>query len=108
MVSDCGRVVRLKDGKMRRELKAFMVHGYPTVELYVNGWGRTVPLHRLVVETFRRPLRVGEIVHHMNEDRGDPRLTNLHICTHYENLACPPIKYTVRPFFHRQISLENS
>ena len=38
-------------------------------------------IHVLVFKTFKRPLKKGEVVHHLNEDKTDNRLQNLDVMT---------------------------
>lgn len=42
--------------------------------LRVNLKDKSFSIHRLLFETFVRPLKKGEIVHHLNENKTDNRL----------------------------------
>ena len=57
-------------------------YGYCRVRLYNNcGDAKHYHVHRLVVETFIRPLQDKEQVNHINEIKTDNRIENLEICT---------------------------
>ena len=58
-------------------------HGYLTVAV----GGRTSYVHRIVFEVFNYMIPEGWDVDHVNDDRGDNRLANLQVMTHYDNLT---------------------
>jgi hypothetical protein len=76
LVSSLGRIQHARSKKLRA------VHldqyGYAMVSLYVTGTTKiTRRVHRLVLDTFVRPARDGEMSEHLNGDRADNRLCNL-------------------------------
>jgi hypothetical protein len=94
-VSDRGRVRRTVCGhcgaplarNARTALSEGERNGYAFVNLYAGKRkAAAVSVHRLVVQTFIRPLRDGEVPNHKNFDRGDNRIENLEIVTASENL----------------------
>lgn len=71
--------------------KKLTYHGYTLVHKPGHPAARTdgyVLLHHLVMEdALGRYLRPGEIVHHINEDRTDNRITNLKLTTRAEHIT---------------------
>jgi hypothetical protein len=92
-VSDLGRVrsvPRLDVNKVPRggifmKLRECPVHHYITVKLTKNGKSKLCKVHRLVLEAFRRPSKVGEISLHGDDVKSNNSLTNLRWGTSKEN-----------------------
>lgn len=95
-VSDLGRVrsvdrwVRLKNGRMRfaagRVLSQSSIKsGHRTVCLYVGAAGRTVLVHRVVLEAFVGPCPTGNECCHGEGGPADNTVANLRWDTHAEN-----------------------
>lgn len=80
-VSNKGRVKSLNYRRSKEEhiMKVTTSHdGYLYLTLYKKGYQNYYPtIHRLVFQTFVRPLRKGEDVHHLNENKLDNRVENL-------------------------------
>jgi hypothetical protein len=62
-------------------------HGYPLVNLKLEGKGRTWPVHILVCMAFHGPRPLGKEVAHGNGDRADACAANLRWATPAENNA---------------------
>lgn len=88
-VSRAGRVVRRGPGDAGIvEVKALdNGHGYKTIHATMNRQYIHVYIHRLVYEIFVGEIPDGWDVDHVNDQRGDNRLENLCIMTHYDNLT---------------------
>ncbi len=86
-VSDQGRVMSHKHGKGRILKTGADKRGYPSVNLFTNGVGKSRTVHTLVAEAFLgpRPTPRHEI-DHKDENKENNRAGNLHWCTHGENL----------------------
>ena len=86
-VSNKGQVRRLlKSGQYHTTFGATVNKGYKIVVFMKNGVKfKRAFVHRLVAETFVRPLKENEIVHHINHIRTDNRLQNLQIMTKEEH-----------------------
>lgn len=96
-VSDLGRIRSLgrmcnsKNNSVQKKRARILsqeitIHGYCRVRLYgEDGKGAHKAVHRIVAETFIRPMKNGEQVNHLNEIKTDNRLSNLEICTPKEN-----------------------
>ncbi len=60
--------------------------GYPVISGY-QPYGLSTPrLHRIVWETFFGKIPAGMEVNHIDNDRANPRLSNLELLTHRENI----------------------
>ena len=66
--------------------------GYLRVGLYKNGKLYIKRIHRLMAETFIRPLKKGEVVDHIDGCRSRNVLSNLRICSQKENCNNPIAK----------------
>lgn len=78
-VADTGMVLR--NGKLTKGYNNG--HGYLTVPVA----GRTTYIHRLVFEVLVGQLPDDREIDHINDKRGDNRLENLRVVTHYQNLT---------------------
>ena len=77
-VADTGMVLR--NGKLTKGYNNG--HGYLTVPIA----GHTTYIHRLVFEVFVGQIPDDRELDHINDKRGDNRLENLRVVTHYQNL----------------------
>ncbi len=75
-VSNLGRVRRVEYIKQREDF-----NGYPIVNLYKGGEGKTAKVHRLVAQAFiPNPDNLSQ-VNHKNENKADNRVINLEWCS---------------------------
>ena len=82
-VSDTGMV--LHNGKLTKGNDNG--HGYMTVAIA----GQTSYVHRVVFETLVGEIPIGHEIDHIDNSRGNNRLDNLRIVTHYDNLTKNPL-----------------
>ena len=85
-VSDFGRVKSIRNGKGRILKIQTQSAGYPCVFLSCNGEKKCLLVHRLVGENFLEQPENKTIVHHINQDRQDPKKENLQWVTYKENM----------------------
>jgi len=90
-VSSLGNVKRTASGKGARVghnlAGGRAKSGYRTVNLQINGVGKTFNVHALVCAVFHGPRPDGREVAHGNGDRADNRAENLRWCTRKENAS---------------------
>ena len=79
-ISSKGRALSLCN-KLPHKLKSFMCNGYLCVSIY--GYDRRI--NRLVAQAFIPNPDNTPIVHHINHDKTDNRVSNLSWATHSEN-----------------------
>ena len=79
-ISSKGRAISLCN-KLPHQLKSFMCNGYLCVSMY--GYDRRI--NRLVAQAFIPNPEKKPIVHHINHDKTDNRVSNLAWATHSEN-----------------------
>ena len=84
-VSDHGQVRRRSDGKAMR--LGTQPNGYAAIGLARDGAKHRRSVHRLVMLAFSRRNIAGRVVHHVNGDKADNRLSNLDVVTHQEHCA---------------------
>lgn len=60
--------------------------GYAEINIYRDGIGRTLRVHRLVVQAFIGPIPRDLVVNHKNGERADNRICNLEVITIRENI----------------------
>lgn len=63
---------------------------YLKVHLFKDGKVHQKLVHRLMAETFIRPMNKGEVVDHLNKNTKDNRLENLEIISQSENVRRSP------------------
>lgn len=82
-VSNFGNIRRTAGGKGTKLNRNFRKPrtGYHTVRLCIDGKPFTVAVHRLVVQTFLRPILAGECVNHLDGNKLNNRVENLEITT---------------------------
>lgn len=93
LVSNTGKVFRAPalglNGRVKKQGAVpvwYDGQGYPTVSLRsVDGQTLKVSVHRLMAESWIRPLKPGECVCHVNDIKTDNRLANLVIGDHKLN-----------------------
>lgn len=85
-VSDQGRVISRKHGKLRmKALTSAGKSGHLNVKLSRDGIPKTKKVHQLVLLAFVGPRPPGLVTRHLNGCPSDNRLTNLAYGTHAEN-----------------------
>lgn len=86
-VSNLGQVKSLpKNGKKNRILKIERCkNGYLRVQLYKNGIGKHLLVHRLVAEAFLDNPNNLPYVNHIDEDKANNKVENLEYCDHVYN-----------------------
>ncbi len=79
----CSRICGRAMSRMRKGHKAWLDrHGYWNVMHYRAGRRQACRVHVLIAEmVLKRPLKEGEVVHHINLNTKDNRHKNLLICT---------------------------
>ena len=82
-ISTRGRVFSKKKGDMRELKPSF--NKYLKVILYKEGKSYTKRIHRLVCETFLKRVEGKNVVDHINRNKLDNRLENLHWVNYREN-----------------------
>ncbi len=86
MISDRGRVKSLKFGKTKILNSRISKNGYDECYLSIDGKGKQVKVHRLVLQHFLLNPENKPHVNHINSKRDDNRLENLEWCTNKENM----------------------
>ncbi len=61
--------------------------GYLTLRMCENGVRRSYRIHRMVWECWHGPIAPGMEINHKDFDKLNPRLSNLELMTHAENVA---------------------
>lgn len=61
-------------------------HGYPSVILYKNGKGTRKKIHPIVAACFIGPRPDNLTINHLDGNKLNNRVSNLHYCTHKENM----------------------
>ena len=80
-VSDLGRVRSLKFGKVKVLRAQKNRDGYLFVNLYKNGKGKHLSVHRLVAQAFIPNDNIFNTeINHINEDKTDNKVSNLEYC----------------------------
>ena len=97
-VSDLGRVRSFKFGKTRLLRPGKTKDGYFIVQLWRNGKGKTIYVHRLVASAFiPNDDNSKTQINHINECKSDNKVSNLEYCTAQYNL-------TYNDIHHRRIA----
>jgi hypothetical protein len=81
LISDQGSVMNCKTGRRLRPCPC----GRGYLRLSLQGEDRS--LHRMLLESFARPPKPGEVARHLNDDKLDNRLENLAWGSQLENMA---------------------
>ena len=90
-VRSIDRTVITKDNR-KKSIKGVMLKTYedklgrPHVVPYYDGKHHTTRVSRMMVESFIRPLKKGELVRHLNDKANDNRLENLAIGDQFDNM----------------------
>jgi hypothetical protein len=98
-VSTLGNIRRISLGRNNHSPGSLKVqiynkgkNKYALVRLYKNGIGKTLPLHRIVMETFSElpsfcpTCKVKYEINHIDENGINNKLNNLKYCTRQENI----------------------
>jgi len=84
LISKDGKIKNTKTGKITSgSLNTF---GYPTVSLTCNGQRKAFLVHRLLLEVFDRPPKLGEEGRHLDGNRSNIDLSNLAWGTRSDNM----------------------
>lgn len=81
-VSRCGKVFR--NGKARKP--SWGTKGYLRLNIRTDKGMRTIPVHRIVLETYKGKRPKGKQCRHLNGDKSDNSVDNLAWGTHGENM----------------------
>ena len=92
-VSDCGRVISKKNGKLRVLKPRKSSPGYNQVYLYKDGERNMVQVSRLLAQAFLPNPENLPYVNHKNRKRDDDRLENLEWCSHSYNMKWQNISF---------------
>lgn len=85
-ISDQGNVKSIRNGKEHILKPQTQSAGYSCVFLSCNGAKKCLLLHRLVDQNFVEQPENKPLVHHINQDRQDPKKENLQWVTYKENM----------------------
>lgn len=92
MMSVDGEVMSLNYNKTGKH-KILKLHkdkrGYCSFTVYINGKPKTISVHRLLWETFIGEIPENMVIDHINGDKSDNRLKNLHVVTQEGNVNNP-------------------
>lgn len=103
-VSDLGRVRSLKFGKTRVLRPGKGRKGYLTVNLWRNGQGKTICVHRLVAQAFIENDDETKIyINHRDECKQNNRLWNLEYCTPQYNANYNDVQFRKKNSKRRKI-----
>lgn len=83
----CGRIYRLSGNKMV-EWKGWLEYSHPSLpKRYwrINVGGKKYYKHRLILTTFDRPPKEGEVARHLDDDEFNNRFENLEWGSHQDN-----------------------
>lgn len=84
-VDELGNVYSNRKNGNIRQLKPWLnKNGYYTVDIYADK-RRKESVHRLMCDTFIRPLKEGDIINHLDGDKLNNKLSNLEITTYSGN-----------------------
>ena len=72
--------------------------GYLRITVYKNGERKSILSHRFIYECYNGLISEGLVIDHINRDKLDNRIENLHVVTHRENNlnSAPRIKLQQR------------
>jgi hypothetical protein len=83
-ISDLGNIRNIETHQ--EPTITFNHNGYRTAYLKKYREHKIQLVHRLVLQTFVRPFKKGEVSNHINFNRSDNRLSNLEIISQYQNV----------------------
>lgn len=85
-ISNFGRVETLKPRSEKYRKASPDSNGYACIRLSLNGVGKMVKIHRLVLEHFKENPEKKPFCNHIDSNRTNNRIENLEWCTHKENM----------------------
>ena len=106
-VSDLGRVRSRYSGEWKVMRAKKNRCGYLYLNLYKDGKGKSVTVHRLVANAFIPNSDESKTqINHRNEDKTENKVSNLEWCTAQYNLTYNNIHHRRKPFIHTQPKLD--
>lgn len=107
-VSDLGRVLSLKFGKVRVLRSYKNRYGYLKVFLWKYGKRRNIYVHRLVANAFMpNSDESNNEINHINEDKTDNRSVNLEWCDRSYNVTYNGLRYRRRHPNYRRNAIKD-
>lgn len=82
-VSNLGRIKRIKTGRILKNISN--VEGYLTINLFKDGKGTNLRVHRLVAQAFIENPENKPEINHIDEDKANNSTSNLEWATRAEN-----------------------
>ena len=118
-VSDLGRVRSLKYGKTRLLRPGKTKDCYFIVQLWRNGQGKVLLVHRLVAQAFiPNDDESNNQVNHKDENKQNNRADNLEWCTaqynltyndiHHRRKSCKPVRDKIKDLYDKNLSIDEN